>query len=184
MVQLSTNSVWARRRSSGGRYGTDSYPGTAACAGCDGSRVQGLFEIDTAEADAIDDVADSGSADGAVETEDAATEIACVPEDDAALCARLGRDCDVALADDNCGLARSVDCGACPAGEICGTFSAGVCDCPPETNQAFCARAGRVCGPFEGVDDERERGGGHAFVVVPAVAAAGGFEITCVGHAE
>lgn len=101
--------------------------------------VEAFDEIAGVDADHDgDDVADSDAT--------------CVPEDDRTFCARLGRECDVIAGDDNCGVARSVDCGGCPAGEVCGALSLGVCDCPPETNAAFCARAGRACGPLEGTD--------------------------------
>ena len=54
----------------------------------------------------------------------------CLPETDAAFCARLGADCDPVTAGDNCGAQRSVDCGACAAGESCGLTTPNVCGAP------------------------------------------------------
>jgi hypothetical protein len=54
----------------------------------------------------------------------------CLPESDAAFCARLGADCDLVTAGDNCGAQRSVDCGACAAGESCGLTTPNVCGAP------------------------------------------------------
>ena len=38
---------------------------------------------------------------------------ACVPETDTAFCARVGKTCEMVSANDNCGTARSADCGTC-----------------------------------------------------------------------
>jgi hypothetical protein len=57
----------------------------------------------------------------------------CQPESDAAFCARLGRICGVITDTDNCGDARTANCGS-------------------ETDAAFCARYGKQCGTFSGTD--------------------------------
>lgn len=53
---------------------------------------------------------------------DAGTDAGCVPEEDAALCARFGKDCDLFTAADNCGVLRTVSCGTCE-----GVCTANVC---------------------------------------------------------
>lgn len=52
---------------------------------------------------------------------------ACVPEDDAAFCARITDACESQSAADNCGAMRTVDCGACTGGKGC---VVGVCKTP------------------------------------------------------
>jgi hypothetical protein len=44
----------------------------------------------------------------------------CVQESDASFCTRLQKDCGSVTADDNCGVARTVDCGSCSAPATCG----------------------------------------------------------------
>jgi hypothetical protein len=45
---------------------------------------------------------------------------ACEPESDQELCQSLGKDCDEITATDRCGQSRTVSCGTCPDGTICG----------------------------------------------------------------
>lgn len=54
-------------------------------------------------------------------TADAGNEpLPCVGESDETFCARLDRECNVVSALDNCERARSVNCGACVPGTVCG----------------------------------------------------------------
>ncbi|MGC4119976.1 MAG: hypothetical protein QM765_36435 [Myxococcales bacterium] len=85
---------------------------------------------------------------------------ACVPETDAAFCARQGKDCGWLEGKDNCGLARSVaSCGTCPSGKTCGGGAPGapnVCGtgpCTPETDAALCGRLGKDCGTLAASDN-------------------------------
>jgi hypothetical protein len=56
----------------------------------------------------------------------------CVPEDDAAFCARSGATCGALSAIDNCGAPRAVSCGSCEAGVTCGGNGvANQCACLP-----------------------------------------------------
>jgi hypothetical protein len=58
----------------------------------------------------------------------------CTPESDASFCSRRGWSCGSIGALDNCGVARSVNCGTCTAPQTCGgagTF--GVCGVPAPT---------------------------------------------------
>ena len=41
----------------------------------------------------------------------------CVPEDALAFCARQGAQCGIKNAQDQCGVMRAIDCGACPQGQ-------------------------------------------------------------------
>jgi hypothetical protein len=84
---------------------------------------------------------------------------ACVPETDAALCARFGKNCGSFAATDNCSAARTASCGTtCATGQTCGGGgTANVCGAPPacvpETDAAFCARSGKNCGSFAATDN-------------------------------
>ena len=52
----------------------------------------------------------------------------CIPETNTALCARLGKNCGSIVANDNCGVFRTVvTCGTCMAPQSCGVRSANVC---------------------------------------------------------
>jgi len=43
----------------------------------------------------------------------------CIPESDSAFCSRLGKNCAIVSANDNCGGARMVNCGTCQIGQVC-----------------------------------------------------------------
>jgi hypothetical protein len=151
-----------------------------ACSGIDGlpdqPRVSGDSGADSAvaerdaevnEADAGATPADAGSAaDATIDaTADAASSAdatvtadsgPCVPEDEAAFCTRLGKNCGTVTATDNCGAPRTVaSCGVCGSYyDSCG--GAGVpnaCGCMPESDWAFCTRLGRTCGNVSGTDN-------------------------------
>lgn len=68
---------------------------------------------------------------------------ACVAETDDEFCDRLLKTCDVVTAEDNCGVERSVNCGACADGETCGQVEANVCGCPC-TIDGDCVLSGTV----------------------------------------
>lgn len=79
---------------------------------------------------------------------------ACIPEDDKAFCARLGKNCGAVTEFDNCGNARTVSfCGRCEAPETCGEGgTANVCGCVGESDASFCARNSKNCGTYTGLD--------------------------------
>lgn len=81
----------------------------------------------------------------------------CEPEHEKELCGRLGLDCGTVTAEDNCEQMRSVSCGTCGAGELCGAEVPNVCgpdtSCVAEENAEFCGRHGKNCGLFAGVDN-------------------------------
>jgi hypothetical protein len=68
---------------------------------------------------------------------------ACLPEDDAHFCWRLGATCGSLTANDNCGATRTVGCGGCEAGVTCGASVANQCECLPLL--AGCASGNQCC---------------------------------------
>jgi hypothetical protein len=83
----------------------------------------------------------------------------CRAESDAALCARLGKNCGKVTGTDNCGRSRSVDCGQCIGTDTCGASTANVCGsgaCLPEDDATFCERHGAVCGDVTALDNCRQ----------------------------
>jgi hypothetical protein len=78
----------------------------------------------------------------------------CTPETEAAFCARLGRDCDLVSGYDNCGTARTANCGSCTTPETCGGDGiANVCGlCVAETDAELCARGSFDCGFLDVID--------------------------------
>lgn len=75
---------------------------------------------------------------------------ACTAESEAAFCARLGKNCGAASAQDSCGVVRSVaSCGVCT--QTCGV--SGVCGCVAETDAALCTRVGAACGELTTFDN-------------------------------
>ncbi|MBZ0117353.1 MAG: hypothetical protein K8H88_10180, partial [Sandaracinaceae bacterium] len=72
----------------------------------------------------------------------------CTPESEAQMCARLGAGCGTLVADDNCGMTRTVaSCGDCTPPEGCGaTGMPNVCGCQAETSAELCLRVGAQCG--------------------------------------
>jgi len=75
---------------------------------------------------------------------------ACVPENDAAFCARVARNCGRVTANDNCGTARSVpDCGQCTWPQTCGGGTTeGLCaaGCGYTCPQGFSCMGADGCG--------------------------------------
>jgi hypothetical protein len=73
----------------------------------------------------------------------------CEPQTDAEFCAEAGKNCGSYSGNDNCGAARTANCGTCAsANETCGGGDPGeanVCGCNPESQSDFCERLG-VCG--------------------------------------
>ena len=72
----------------------------------------------------------------------------CPPEPSADICERLGANCGSVTTLDVCGTDRTVDCGRCQAGSVCGGGPApNVCaGCTTETNDEFCIRNQVQCG--------------------------------------
>jgi hypothetical protein len=98
-----------------------------------------------------------GSAlDAALDASEPTPDVACGPESDQEMCARLGKNCNAFSGTDNCGDFRSgVSCGTCPGTEeclynVCSTPDAA---CVPESNPEMCARLGKNCSVFSGTDN-------------------------------
>lgn len=74
----------------------------------------------------------------------------CIGESDGEFCERSAIGCGTYSGVDNCGRARSANCGGCPDGEVCGGGGANQCgDTPCEP--ATCASLGAECGtPSDG----------------------------------
>lgn len=73
----------------------------------------------------------------------------CTPENNAAFCSRLAKNCGLVSDVDNCGTPRNnINCGSCTAPQTCGGGgTSNVCGCTDtETDAAFCARHGATCG--------------------------------------
>jgi hypothetical protein len=83
--------------------------------------------------------------------------IACSPESDAAFCSRLGKNCGMVTANDNCGAPRTVgSCGACTAPATCGGGgTANVCGGSPSgpdlTEGGTATSTGTACSAGESV---------------------------------
>lgn len=81
----------------------------------------------------------------------------CVGETDAELCTFLGKDCGALETDDRCDERRTVECGSCPEGDVCGLNQPNVCGtpevCEPETDEALCERLGKNCGTISATDN-------------------------------
>ncbi len=81
----------------------------------------------------------------------------CEPEADNLFCSRMGKDCGVFVATDNCGDSRTVNCGTCTGDETCGgggvSNVCGIGPCTPETNTQFCDRLGAECGNLTAGDN-------------------------------
>jgi hypothetical protein len=152
------------------------------CSGIDGLPEQPLQPVDSGaitvdaatpadsafvmDAGALVDVVEVADA-SAVATVDATTTVdatadatvdagPCVPEDDVAFCTRLGKNCGLVNATDNCGARRTVaSCGVCTSYyDSCGGGSVpNVCGCTPESDWAFCTRLARSCGQATGMDN-------------------------------
>lgn len=74
----------------------------------------------------------------------------CTPESDAQFCSRNNAVCGMFTGNDNCGDARTIDCGGCGADENCTNNQ---CVCTPETDVQFCTRNNAVCGMLTGMDN-------------------------------
>lgn len=74
----------------------------------------------------------------------------CTPETNAAFCARNSAECGMFSGPDNCGDARTLDCGTCRGGEC---LTNNTCtECVPETDAEFCMMLNALCGPVAGFD--------------------------------
>jgi hypothetical protein len=80
-----------------------------------------------------------------------ANQCECVPETDETFCGRNNAQCGTIVANDNCGVSRSVNCGGCDDGICQNDNTCSVCQ--PETNNQFCARLGKTCGEVSGMDN-------------------------------
>ncbi len=74
----------------------------------------------------------------------------CVRESDVAFCGNHGANCGQITYADNCGAARTAQCGVCGTNQTCGASN--VCGCEPETNQELCSAALAQCGTVTTVD--------------------------------
>jgi hypothetical protein len=83
-------------------------------------------------------------------THDAGPPDACVSETVEAFCERLGRSCEELSGEDNCGMARTVDCGACDLELGC---VRGVCQAPECGSFSFVASPVPVVAR-EGIQDD------------------------------
>ncbi|MGC4118504.1 MAG: hypothetical protein QM765_28905 [Myxococcales bacterium] len=75
----------------------------------------------------------------------------CTPENDSQMCARLGKQCGIVTAPDNCGSTNTANCGSCPTGETCSPDNR--CVCQPEVEAQVCTRLGKQCGPVSAADN-------------------------------
>lgn len=72
--------------------------------------------------------------------------------DETAFCLNSNARCGSKTGLDNCNTVRTVDCGGCPAGEIC--IALNQCTgCMPEDDTAFCARQSGNCSSVSGQDN-------------------------------
>ncbi len=135
--------------------GADSANPTIADAATDAADSGTTDAASVGSADAT--VADANAGADATLSSDATVDSGpCVPEDEAAFCTRLGKNCGTVTANDNCGARRTVaSCGVCGSYyDSCG--GAGVpntCGCTPESDWSFCTRLGRTCGNVSGTDN-------------------------------
>lgn len=82
----------------------------------------------------------------------------CEGETDAELCEGLSKNCGSLTTDDRCDVSRTVECGSCPEGDVCGENEPNVCGtpvepCEPESDGAICARLGKNCGDVGEIDN-------------------------------
>lgn len=76
----------------------------------------------------------------------------CVPRTDAQLCSSMGHECGRVNTTDNCGQARSLECGTCAGNFTCGLLAANQCDCTPEADATLCANSHAECGTLRVTD--------------------------------
>lgn len=112
--------------------------------------VGGIWVKDT---EAADTGLDSSASDGGGDLGTNPDATTCQPETDSAFCARLSATCDPLTGTDNCGDARTADCGTCAAPLECGAGgTANVCACPGSTDSDVCASLNKNCGSLEAED--------------------------------
>ena len=76
----------------------------------------------------------------------------CTPENDNQLCGRLGAQCGMIEATNNCGQSVEIDCGGCDNGDACKDDN--TCPvCQPFDDEALCANAGLQCGQHTVTDN-------------------------------
>ena len=121
--------------------------------------------VEAAALDASIDATFDGSIDAAVAPDvfipDAQTgpfadaPAACPPEAVSSICARLAANCGSLTTVDVCGESRTVTCGTCVSGSVCGGGAApNICAaCASETDSVFCTRLGKNCGSVSGTDN-------------------------------
>lgn len=86
-------------------------------------------------------------------TNNATNNVVCVPDTDAQLCEKVGKDCGTITLTDRCDLSRNVQCGVCTGSDECGSALPNICGCPCEID-GECVAAGpnpinpcQVCDP-------------------------------------
>ncbi len=86
-------------------------------------------------------------------TNNSTNNVVCVPETDAKLCEKAGKDCGTITLTDRCDLSRDVQCGVCSGSDECGSALPNICGCPC-TIDGECVAAGpnpinpcQVCDP-------------------------------------
>jgi hypothetical protein len=78
----------------------------------------------------------------------------CTPESDLEYCDRLVKTCDDFTGTDNCGDARTANCGTCTAPAVCGGGGTpNVCACADQTDIEFCAAYTAECGRLAELDE-------------------------------
>lgn len=148
-------------------------PGEIADAGADPADASGSGDAADAAVNPVQDASMQDAADASVPDADvpevwvpppppdapsgpfADAASACEPESVPALCARIGAECGNVDAVDLCGDARTVACGACPSGSVCGGGSTPnrCASCTVETDAELCARLGKNCGSVTATDN-------------------------------
>ncbi|RDV39382.1 hypothetical protein DV096_02050 [Bradymonadaceae bacterium TMQ3] len=103
----------------------------------------GTPDADTDLPDADTDLPDTDTDLPDTDTDLPDTDAGCEPPTDQELCDEGAIGCGPFEVVDDCGTARTPNCGTCEDNELC---ESGVCVCQPEDNVAFCARLATDCG--------------------------------------
>jgi hypothetical protein len=110
----------------------------------------------------------------------------CTSETSPQFCQRLGKTCGTVTANDNCGVSRTTSCGSCFSPQTCGGSGVpNTCGCGAETDAQFCARAGKNCGTWTGVDNcNQSRGANCGMCAAFTTCGGGGTTNVCGGRSE
>jgi len=76
----------------------------------------------------------------------------CTYEGNLAFCSRYSKQCGSVSGIDNCGMGRTVNCGACPDGQSCDLSGSCQTTCVPEDDATFCTRL-NACGQTTAMDN-------------------------------